>query len=581
MQYPLPEKIGDPELLVGREREFQNFGKWLRYIPKRLGKSRVILARRKSGKTAFVQRIFNQLWSENGAVIPFYFDIAENEIWYPNFAINYYRAFASQYISFLERDENLVKKPLSLQQIKDYGQLKSNNLLVDDVESLLNDQQKGNHDLMWITAYEAPHRYAAVFDTRVLVILDEFQNLAQYVYPDSHYQTSPISGLPGSFHSVVESKIAPMLVTGSYVGLLMKISSKYLQGGRLSQWRMTPYLTSQEGLQAVYKYSQVYEEPITNEMTPIINRLCMSDPFFISCVILSNYFEKDLTTETGVINTVNYEITSRYSQMSKTWAEYIESTLDRVNDIHGKNLLLHLSKNSDRYWTHRDLKSELQLELPLNEIKKRLVLLAESDVIERGVSDIDFRGLQDGTLNLILRNRFEKEISTFTPDLRVDFQKQIDELKKDKSHLRGKLSQLTDKFAEYQLLTEFRSKKRFPLSAYFDGVVDERPLNIIDVRERFIFQRDDGKRIEIDLHAKSSDGRVVLVEVKKTQDPMGSRAVEEFQEKVEAYASRKRDEELFPNITVLPAFLSLGGFTAPAAEFCKKHGIATAERIKW
>ena len=49
MQYPLREKIGDPSLLVGREREFQNFGKWLRYIPKSLAKSRVILARRYNG----------------------------------------------------------------------------------------------------------------------------------------------------------------------------------------------------------------------------------------------------------------------------------------------------------------------------------------------------------------------------------------------------------------------------------------------------------------------------------------------------------------------------------------------------
>jgi hypothetical protein len=77
------------------------------------------------------------------------------------------------------------------------------------------------------------------------------------------------------------------------------------------------------------------------------------------------------------------------------------------------------------------------------------------------------------------------------------------------------LNQLTGKFAEYPLLTEFRSKKRFSLSAYFDGVVDERRLNIIDVRERFIFQRGDGKRSLFLLHAKSSDGRVVLVEVRK------------------------------------------------------------------
>jgi len=89
MKYPLREKIGNPDLLVEREKEFDNFGKWIANIPKCLSKSRVILARRKSGKTSFVQRIFNQLWSENGEVIPFYFDIGENKIWYPMFAIDY------------------------------------------------------------------------------------------------------------------------------------------------------------------------------------------------------------------------------------------------------------------------------------------------------------------------------------------------------------------------------------------------------------------------------------------------------------------------------------------------------------
>ena len=68
---------------------------------------------------------------------------------------------------------------------------------------------------------------------------------------------------------------------------------------------------------------------------------------------------------------------------------------------------------------------------------------------------------------------------------------------------------------------------------------------------------------------------MVLVEVKKTQDPMGSRAIEEFQEKIEAY------QQAYPAVSVLPAFLSLGGFTGPAADLCKKQGIATAERIKW
>jgi len=47
MQYSLPERIGEPDLLTGREKEFALFHKWIKNIPKKLSKSRVILARRK------------------------------------------------------------------------------------------------------------------------------------------------------------------------------------------------------------------------------------------------------------------------------------------------------------------------------------------------------------------------------------------------------------------------------------------------------------------------------------------------------------------------------------------------------
>jgi len=251
--------------LVGREQEFREFNRWLSRIPDRLSKSRVILARRKSGKTAFVQRIFNQLWTANGVTIPFFFDVADSKIWYPELAIEYYCAFASQYISFLERDETLIKIPLPLEEIKKYGLAHSIKPLVTDVDFLWqNKEVGGTHSLMWKTACSAPHRFANVYDQRFLVIIDEFQNLAQYVYPDPHYQTAPIESLPGSFHSLSESKYAPMLVTGSYVGWLLQIMGKYLEAGRLTQIHFSPYLTQEEGLQAVYKYALFYHNTLDN-----------------------------------------------------------------------------------------------------------------------------------------------------------------------------------------------------------------------------------------------------------------------------------------------------------------------------
>ncbi len=575
MQYPLTEKIGNPELLVGREKEFRLFDKWLKNIPERLSKSKVILARRKSGKTAFVQRIFNQLWSENGRVIPFYFDFGENKIWYPDLAINYYRTFASHYISFLERDEQLVNNLLSLSQIREYGLANSNQRFVDDVDSFRADKESGLHDSMWNTAYSAPHRFAAAFDTRFLVILDEFQNITQYVYPDQHYQTAPIETLAGSFHYHVESKIAPMLVTGSYVGWLINVIDNYLEAGRLKRTRMSPYLTSDDGLEAVYKYAAFLKEPITNETAVQINELCLSDPFFISCVIQSEFEGKDLTDFEGVINTVHYEISDRDSEMSMTWNEYLYSTLSSVNDTYAKQMLLHLTQQNNEYWTPQQLKKELSIPLKESDIQQKLLLLSEADLIDRGVSDVQFRGLTDGTLNLILRNRLEEEIIGFAPDLKQEFHlKLAPESSAENNTLQGKLNQLSGYFAEYQLATAFRIKQLFALDEFFSNVTDNTRLDMTIVKQRVWFKPIEGKGVEIDIVAESSCGRVVLVEVKKRKKKSDLKMVEEFLEKVEAYQKQCPDKK------VLPAFLSLGGFVENAKTVCEEQGIGMAFRIE-
>ncbi len=574
MQYPLPEKIGDPTLLVGRENEFTLLNGWLELIPRRLGKSRVILARRKSGKTAIIQRIFNRLWSENGAVIPFYFSIPETKIWYLNFAIQYYRTFASHYISFMERDESLVRHPMKLEDIREYGQANAVKLFTDDIDVIRKYEKDGRgSDLVWITAYTAPERFAAVYDQRILVMLDEFQNITQYVYRDEACKKSLDETLAGSFHDVVESKIAPMLVTGSYVGWLVRVISKYLEAGRLKRTYMNPYLTPEEGLHAVYRYAEVYNAKMSNQAAEQINRLCMSDPFFISCVIMSDFEGKDLTTPEGVADAVNYEVTDEGSELSMTWEEYIELTLEKINDRNAKDMLLHLSKYNDRDWTPRDLKKKLGLKISEKNIREKLEIMRKADVIGKGPADIDYRGLQDGTLNLILRHRFEKEIRDYAPDLKKEFSEELEKLKAEKDSLQGKLNSLTGKFAEYQLFTEFRSRKRFSLSAYFKGVKDSTKLNITEVRMREKFQRTDGKEMEIDVLAESDCGRVVLTEVKKTKEKIGLRAVREFHEKTASYSLR------FPKKKILPAFLSVGGFTKGAVKFCKDNGIGTAEKI--
>ncbi len=579
MQYPLPESIGDPDLLVGREKEFGAFNKWIERIPKRLSKSRVILARRKSGKTVFLQRIFNRLWSENGQVVPFYLNIKERRIWLPDFAVLFFRTFASQYISFMDRNVSSITNPLPLDQIKEYGSTKNMRILAEDAENLQNYHDKeAAFDVMWEIASSAPYRYAAAFDRRFLVMIDEFQNTGEYIYRDRECRTAKDPTIPGTWHDLSESKLAPMLVTGSYVGWIINIIDTYLEAGRLKRFIMNPYLTPEAGLQAVYKYAERYEEPITNASALQINRLCMADPFFISCVIQSEFAGKDLTSEDGVVDTVHHEITNRLSEMSMTWGEYIELSLKRINTVNAKRILLHLTKHSDREWTPQELKDELGLDIDVREIQRLLQNMVKADLIREGRSDIDYQGLTDGSLGLILRNRFEKEIAVYQPDvtptdLKQTFHEEIRRLQKEKQSLQGMVNHLSGMMAEHLLFNEFRSRKRFRLSRYFSGVSDDADLNIIDARMRVKFQRPDGREMEIDVLAASDCGRVVAVEVKNAKTPAGAPVITDFLEKADAWAA------LHPEHSVIRAFFSFGGFTQEAAALCAEKRVATATRL--
>ncbi|MCP4104817.1 MAG: hypothetical protein GY749_49525, partial [Desulfobacteraceae bacterium] len=101
--YAFEERIGDPSLFCGRRQELSLLLNWTGMIPRKLSKSRALLGRRKSGKTAIMQRLFNILWNRNDKVIPFYFEVLQQDQWLLNFSDEYFRTFLSQYVSFKTR----------------------------------------------------------------------------------------------------------------------------------------------------------------------------------------------------------------------------------------------------------------------------------------------------------------------------------------------------------------------------------------------------------------------------------------------------------------------------------------------
>ncbi len=79
MTYALEERIGETTLFFVRKQEMKLLMGWVDMIPKKASQSRALLGRRKSGKTAIMQRLFNTLWNKNGAVVPFYIEVVDYE----------------------------------------------------------------------------------------------------------------------------------------------------------------------------------------------------------------------------------------------------------------------------------------------------------------------------------------------------------------------------------------------------------------------------------------------------------------------------------------------------------------------
>ena len=104
MEYALKERIGKPELFVGRKEEMAYFRKWITNIKEEMSQSTAILARRKMGKTAILERLFNITFFKNDGVIPFYYEIKETEMWVLDFSKSFFLTFIYQYIAFKSRD---------------------------------------------------------------------------------------------------------------------------------------------------------------------------------------------------------------------------------------------------------------------------------------------------------------------------------------------------------------------------------------------------------------------------------------------------------------------------------------------
>jgi len=602
--YALEERIGDPSLFCGREREMNLLLNWASAIPRLISKSRALLGRRKSGKTAIMQRLFNILWNRNGRVIPFYFEVLDQDQWLLDFCDKYYRTFLTQYISFKDRTPlDKKNKPRKWNDLNETVRLLGNENILRETENFQEDIEKEAVHNAMMAAFSAPAEYSGYDDVFFVVMIDEIQYMTKYIFYDRERKIRE-HNLPGAFHGLVELKYAPMLVSGSYIGWMTQMMQEMFVGGRLKRTPVSPKLTFSEGMEAVFRYAEYHDIPVTERIALVINTLAQSDPFYISVLFGSDCPGKDFSTSDGVIHTLTYEMKDRGGELFGTWSEYIDSTLNQVNDIYGKKVLLYLSKERYKECTRTEIREHIGWPPEKDrELEKKLRTLEYGGLVTRSSSDFHYQGIPDDILDLIFRERYQYEIENVTPDMSDELAGKIKTLEQDKKSLAGMLNELKGRMLELAVWRELnRCRKEKKVIKNFAGRMRKisegsqadkmRELAELCGKSRFrtvwmnyYIQLPDTPLFEVDVLAQGEDGEAcwALVFETKNRQAENPPTIDEariFAEKagrINQLLAQKGKKIRF----VCPVYFSAKGFEKEVETWLHSKGILTADMETW
>jgi hypothetical protein len=412
MDYALEERIGNPDLFTGRKEELDYFLKWINNIKERKSQSTAMMARRKMGKTAIMERLFNITFYKNDGVIPFYYEIKEVNMWIVDFCQDFFLTFIYQYIACKSRK----KEYLDPETRSDFGKAveiaKQEGLsyLCGIIEDAAHAVAHEKIDILWNIAREAPKTIASRQDEYIVQMIDEFQFMNAMIYRDKDLKV-PADTIAGGYLSTAESKIAPLLVSGSWVGWLMNELNKMLPAR--FRYKYLKNMPENEASELLFKYSRFFDVPVTEETAFSLVRISEGNPFYISAVIRSDCPGKDLTSIDGLTAALEFETLDDQGLIKSSWMEYMAKAFPKINDQHAKNMVLHLSKHRDREWTRGELREALNLEMPDSDLEKKLNALVKADIINKGSSFYHYRGVNDNIFDKVFRGVYDEEIRKF------------------------------------------------------------------------------------------------------------------------------------------------------------------------
>jgi len=575
----LIEKIGNPELFTGRKREMEYLLNWAEKSKREISQSTAILSRRKTGKTAIMQRLFNIIFGKNDGVIPFYYEIKETDQWLGDFSEEFFLTFIFQFIACMTQKSEYLDPAYigSYQEALEIAQKEGFDYLAFLTKKIITMRKEDKIDRIWDMVIDSPRITAAHYNVHVVQMIDEFQFFNRYIFRDK-FCTHRIDNLAGSYLHTCEYKKAPMLVSGSWVGWLTRDLQKMLPGR--FQFHYIENIPEDEAVEMILKYSFLENIPLTEKTVSLMAGLTEGNPFYISSLFRSKYPGKDFTTEKALLKTLEFETLHKEGSIRGSWMEYSLYAMDEANNINAKKIVLYLCKNREREVTRKEIKEKLNLEMSDSELEKKLKILIKADIIEQGRGNFFYQGVQDNIFDKIFRGVYADEIEALEPEeLTNEYKALSEKLQQNNKRLMGEYSHFKGKFAEYRIIDNLRYRAK-ENQKRFKKMINNLPKDFKFAEYESVWSYSASpihkRDIQIDILARAKDDEYSFIgEVKHRKAKFSVKEAEAFIKKAGELMELEEIKK-----AVLFVF-SVNGFHKNTLEYINKHKIAWTDDKHW
>ncbi len=561
--WPVEEMVHEDEF-TDRVELLRELDQWVAAIQRMAAPSTALIAPRRIGKTVFLDRLVNTIFFKpEYKVAPFYFKMTREKRTLRKFLLEYATTFYRQYLAYCEQDPVLFRNTtIDLERlVKLKVDSAAGTLALERAVIFLERYNRGNDENAlhhWDAFIREPEELASFTDTRVAVIIDEFQDMQLCIYDMPHElmdskDRSLGQGaiqLANTYDRQAQSRKAPMLVSGSAVTMVFRTVMGGPLGGRFGFKYIKPFSVPDGAalLRTSLKYYTMPELAISPELAMYASAQVGGHPYYIYCLAVSECEGKNFKSEQAINRVIRYEIEN--GKIYGFWRTHFDNNRELINQDDDtelrKKIIYYFTRYNNQPVDTKAIADKLGVEK--RAVAKKIEKLYAADLVYRSAEK--FYSFNDICLMRFIKFVYEQDLEGVDE---VDLSQQ------------GLINTMKGKFLE--MVTEVSMLKfnheQLPATWFTAGAgkVEKIEAPLFQYVRTQTVKASASPAYQIDVLGKEAgEDRVWLCECKYTRQAIGIAQVEKLEAAAEVFRQQQGEEGL-PVPEIRFWLISTGGFT--------------------